>query len=110
MDDKINVNKTNMNENLEHKKAVLSAFSAERGKIADKGQKYPWVALLGSQESKRKIYLEHAAKRLGLHVLFINWYARKFIDAGRYDLTSTRKPGGMLFGKTGWKSMGKMVF
>ncbi len=75
MDDKINVNKTNMNENLEHKKAVLSAFSAERGKIADKGQKYPWVALLGSQESKRKIYLEHAAKRLGLHVLFINWKA-----------------------------------
>ena len=32
-----------------------------------------WAALLGSPETKRKMYLEHAAGQMGLHVLFIGW-------------------------------------
>lgn len=32
-----------------------------------------WAALLGTPDTKRTIYFEHAAREIGLHVLFIDW-------------------------------------
>lgn len=32
-----------------------------------------WAALLGTSKTKRTVYFEHAARELGLHVLFIGW-------------------------------------
>lgn len=41
--------------------------------MMEKGKSGRWAALLGCSGTKRKIYLEHAAADMGLHVLFIDW-------------------------------------